>query len=94
MDRTTDGSRQRVIICGTCVRPICPENANIREYLMKSKPISIGCFSKVNRLCPEPAAFLIEYYCPSCCTLLSTDIVLEEEAQTSWPGFELSVKNR
>jgi len=88
--RSAAGSKKKYIYCRTCNRPLCPENASLREYLARSRPLPLGNFSNVNRLCPDPSAFLIEYYCPSCGTLLSTDIVLKEEAQTVWPEFDMS----
>jgi N-methylhydantoinase B len=87
--RSATKSGKNLIFCTTCGKAICPPTSNIREYLAKSKPIGIGYFSSVNRLCAEPAAFLLEFYCPSCHTLLSTDIVLKKTTRTLWPEFEL-----
>jgi len=88
--RSADGHDKGIIVCSTCNTLICPEDADLREYLSRSKPLSLEKFSRVNRLCPDLAAFLVEYYCRSCGALLSTDIVLKEEAQVVRPEFHLS----
>jgi N-methylhydantoinase B len=88
--RSSSGLKVNIVHCSTCGTPLCPENENIREYLARSKPVSIESYSAINRYCPGAAASLIEYYCPSCSILLSTDIVLKEEEQKVWPEFSLS----
>jgi len=88
--RSAAGSGRKIIHCSTCGNSICPATKNIREYLAISKPFTLDAFSSANRVCTEPAAFLFEYYCPSCYSLLSTDVVLKKDIRTLWPEFKLN----
>lgn len=79
----------RVICCSSCNAPLCAADANIREYASRSHPIPVDFLTSVNSLCSEPSSSLIEYYCPSCGTLLSVDVVLKNEEEIVRPEFSL-----
>jgi len=79
----------RVICCRTCNAPLCAADANIREYTARSHPIPIDFLTSVNSLCSETSSSLIEYYCPSCGTLISVDVVLKNEEEIIRPEFNL-----
>ncbi len=86
-----NGAGTRVICCSTCGIPICGPDSNIREHMARSRPIPVDFLSPVNSLCPKEYSSLIEYYCPSCRTLLSVDVVLKEEERMVRPEFDLSL---
>lgn len=80
----------RVIICRTCGTLICTADDNICEYMARSGLIPVDFLSSVNNICHEPSSHLVEYYCPSCKTLLSVDILLKDETDMVRPEFALN----
>jgi hypothetical protein len=77
--------------CHTCGTPVATTDTNIREYAARSHPVPVDFLSSVNSLCSTSRPSLIEYYCPSCRTLLSVDIVLKDELEMVRPEFLLGI---
>ena len=90
VSESTTGSP--VIFCSSCGMPLCYTSENLREYMSRSQPIPIDFLSPVNKFCADPTFSMIEYSCPDCGTLLSVDIVRQEELETVRPEFLLTEK--
>jgi N-methylhydantoinase B/oxoprolinase/acetone carboxylase alpha subunit len=84
------GTGSPVIFCSSCGTPLCFTSENLREYMSRSQPIPIDFLSPVNQFCADPVFSMIEYSCPDCGTLLSVDIVRQEELETVRPEFLLT----
>ena len=61
----------------------------MREYLARSRPISIDFLSSINSLRTDSKFFLVEYSCASCGTLLSTDILRDDELDRIQPEIAM-----